>query len=100
MKTGKIELENGIPLDEYFRQQADILRDLAELADGKNAIIEELIKITKNLNTRLSALEKAVAHIEENYTTVASVKPLIDCHDNLQAQVDILAKTIYEGEEE
>jgi len=35
-----------------------------------------------------------------NYTTVASVKPLIDCHDNLQAQVDILAKTIYEGEEE
>jgi len=66
MKTGKIEFEGGIPLDEYFRQQADILRDLAELADGKNAIIEELIKITKNLNTRLSALEIAVNHIETN----------------------------------
>jgi len=100
MKTGKIELENGIPLDEYFRQQADILRDLAEIADGKNAIIEELIKITKNLNTRLSALEIAVNHIEENFTTVKSLKPIFDLTYNLQDQIDVLAKSVYEGEEE
>ena len=61
-------------------------------------IIEELVSITKNLNTRLSALEKAVEHIETNYTTVSSVKPIIDCHDNLQKQVDILAKDLYEKE--
>jgi len=61
-------------------------------------IIEELVSITKNLNTRLSALEKAVEHIETNYTTVSSVKPIIDCHDNLQEQIDILAKDLYEKE--
>jgi len=94
MKTGKIEFEGGIPLNEYFRQQADILRDLAELADGKNAIIEELIKITKNLNTRLSALEKAVTHIEKGN------EQYIKWSDNLQDQIEILAGKIAKGKEE
>jgi len=100
MKTGKIELEGGIPIDEFMQNQLDVVKQLRVLSEEKNEIIEELIKITKNLNARLSVLEIAVNHIETNYTTVASVKPLIDYNDNLQAQVDILAKDMYKGEEE
>ena len=95
MKVGKIEFDGGIPVDEFFKMQQELISKLGELSEGKNEIIEELIKITRNLNTRLSALERAVEHIETNYTTVSSVKPIIACYDNLQEQVDILAKDLY-----
>jgi len=98
MKVGKIEFEGGVPLDEFFTKQQEIIKDLSILFDNKSEIIEELVLITKNLNTRLSALEKAVEHIEIDYTTLKSLKPIIACYDNLQEQVDILAKDLYEEE--
>ena len=98
MKVGKIEFEGGVPLDEFFTKQQEIIKDLSILSDNKSEIIEELVLITKNLNTRLSALERAVGHIEIDYTTLKSLKLVIDCYDNLQGQVDIIAKDLYEKE--
>ena len=98
MKVGKIEFDGGVPVDEFFKMQQELVAKLGELSEGKNEIIEELIIITKNLNTRLSALERAVEHIEIDYTTLKSLKLVIDCYDNLQGQVDIIAKDLYEEE--
>jgi len=98
MKVGKVEFSGGIPLDEFFTKQQELIKDLSILSEGKSEIIEELVLITKNLNTRLSALEKAVEHIEIDYTTLKSLKLIIDCYDNLQGQVDIIAKDLYEEE--
>ena len=65
-----------------------IISQLSQLNDDKNEILECLTQITKNLDTRLSALEKAVEHIEiEQLRTVAGVRHLL--------QIDALAKDVY-----
>jgi len=66
-----------------------VISQLSQLNDDKNEILECLTQITKNLDTRLSALEKAVEHIEIDQSK------FLRLHDNLQAQVDVLVKDVY-----
>ena len=66
-----------------------VISQLSQLNDDKNEILECLTQITKNLDTRLSALEKAVEHIE-----IDQLK-FLRLHDNLQTQVNALAKDVY-----
>jgi len=66
-----------------------VISQLSQLNDDKNEILECLTQITKNLDTRLSALEKAVEHIEIDQPK------FLRLHDNLQIQVDMLAKDVY-----
>jgi len=66
-----------------------VISQLSQLNDDKNEILECLTQITKNLDTRLSALEKAVEHIEIDQPK------FLKLYDNLQSQVDVLAKDVY-----
>ena len=66
-----------------------VISQLSQLNDDKNEILECLTQITKNLDTRLSALEKAVEHIEIDQSK------FLRLHDNLQTQVNALAKDVY-----
>ena len=85
--------------NESFEQ---LLNKLAEENDKKNALIEEIVEATGLLhkqvqncneysrlnNTRISALEIAVQHIEKGN------EKWLELIDNLQSQIDILAEDI------
>lgn len=77
-------------MNEYFGSQSKINQGLAELLQGTHEAVKELTEMVKNLNTRLSALEIAVKHVEENYTTVKSLKPIFNMLYGLQEQIDTL----------
>ena len=57
----------AMKLDNYFESQDKINQGLAELLQGTHESVKELTEMVKNLNTRLSALEIAVKHIEEQH---------------------------------
>ena len=73
-KKNKTEFKGGVPVDKYFKMQQKMIIKLGELSEFKNEIIEELISIIKNLNTRLSALEKAES-IESDIETLTGNYP-------------------------
>jgi len=54
-------------VDNYFEKQYKINQSLAELLQGTHESIKELTQMIKNLNTRLSALEITVKHIEAQH---------------------------------
>jgi len=86
---------NGTPIEDFIGW-GDVIKELTELVQKGHEGSKELLSFIKIIDTRLSALERAVQHIEENYTSVKASKLLIDLADNLQKQVDTLAKDLYE----
>tara|TARA_R110000803_G_scaffold40778_3_gene87795 strand:+ start:2988 stop:3350 length:363 start_codon:yes stop_codon:yes gene_type:complete len=66
---------------------------------GNSEIIKELLSITKNIDTRLSALDITVQYIEKNRVATDSEKAsFLVLIDNLQEQVDVITKAIYTKE--
>ena len=91
----------GIPIDKLGSKAVedkmlDAIKLIIESIENGREIQKEFLSMIKNLDTRLSALEIVVQQIEKNYATVASVKPIIRLADNLQEQIDVIAKEIYE----
>ena len=93
------KLKGGIPIDEFMKNQLDVVKQLKVLCEGNNEIIEDIISITKNINTRLSALDITVRCIEKNRVATDSEKAsFLELINNLQEQVDAIAKAIYTKE--
>jgi len=76
-----------------------LIKNLSELSEEKSDIIKELTSIIKIINTRLSALEITVQYLEKKMVTDTERASFLELIHNLQKQVDILIKTIYEKDE-
>ena len=73
-----------------------LMKSLKEFSEERSEIINEMMSITKSVIARLSALEITIQHIEKNSQTDG--KSFLKLIDNLQKQVDVLAKDTYETE--
>ncbi len=73
-----------------------LIKSLNEFSEERSEIINEMMSITKSVIARLSALEITIQHIEKNSQTDS--KSFLKLIDNLQKQVDVLAKDTYETE--
>ena len=60
--------------------------------------MKELIEITRSIITRMSALDVTVQNIEKTMITDTERASFLNLIDNLQKQVDVLAKGIYTKE--
>jgi len=74
------------------------MKSLKEFSEERSEIINEMMSITKSVITRLSALEITIQHIEKKMVTDTERKSFLKLIDNLQKQVDVLAKDTYETE--
>jgi len=75
-----------------------LMKSLKEFSEERSEIINEMMSITKGVITRLSALEITIQHIEKAMATHTERKSFLKLIDNLQKQVDVLAKDTYETE--
>ena len=75
-----------------------LMKSLKEFSEERSEIINEMMSITKSVITRLSALEITIQHIEKAMATHTERKSFLKLIDNLQKQVDVLAKDTYETE--
>jgi len=75
-----------------------LMKSLKEFSEERSEIINEMMSITKSVITRLSALEITIQHIEKKMVTDTERKSFLKLIDNLQKQVDVLAKDTYETE--
>ena len=74
------------------------MKSLKEFSEERSEIINEMMSITKSVITRLSSLEITIQHIEKKMVTDTERKSFLKLIDNLQKQVDVLAKDTYETE--
>ena len=75
-----------------------LMKSLKEFSEERSEIINEMMSITKSVITRLSALEITIQHIENAMATHTERKSFLKLIDNLQKQVDVLAKDTCETE--
>lgn len=71
-----------------------LIKSLKEFSAERSEITNELMSITKSVITRLSALETTVHHIELTMITNTERASFLELIDNLQEQVEVLAKGI------
>ena len=77
-----------------------IIEKLNELAQGNSEIVKETLSIIRSVDTRLSALYITVQCIEKNRVATDSEKAsFLKLIDNLQEQVDVIAKAVYTANE-
>ena len=71
-----------------------LIKSLNEFSEERGEIVNEIISIMKSIITRLSALETTVHHIELTMITNTERASFLELIDNLQEQVEVLAKGI------